>query len=274
MNSSHQSTLDAIESIERRPPLKIKFVGNEISPSRVTIKELTELLKNLNKGLMEIAEANAQEGAPTLSGLCLERLEGGSLCAVIDDPTVPGLVNSLAVWTAERLRNSQSTISATNDTFTNALLEFNYRHGCRTQIFRKDSDTDYLLEFTGAAELPKSELIEETTTWFGVLERVGGAEPKAILRLDSGERIGCTLPGDLGFAQRLAKYLYLEVGISGRAVYNQATGEIVKLFAEELTYTQTKETVAFAELEKAMGRYWADVDVMALVREERGDYGE
>jgi hypothetical protein len=74
-------------------------------------------------------------------------------------------------------------------------------------------------------------------------------------------------------AQDLAHYLYKEVGLSGRAVRDLRTGELIEFFVEDLTYVDTPVTESFLRLEQRIGRYWSDVDVMAVIREERGEYG-
>ncbi len=75
--------------------MKIKFVGDEISPSRVPIKELVELLRDLDRGLLEISEEEAEDEGVEICHLALERLEGGSLTLTISDPTSPGLLEDL-----------------------------------------------------------------------------------------------------------------------------------------------------------------------------------
>ena len=229
-------------------------------------------MRDLDRGLLEISEEEADDEAAELGNLALERLEGGSLTLTISDPTSPGLLEDLAGKVANRLSNFQPRISASNPRVINTLLGFNHRHHCRTQIFRRSADVEPLVEFAEAAPPSTADLIEETTSFFGVLERVGGSEPRAWLRLDDGDRVICRLPADRVLAQHLAQHLYREVGLSGRAVRDTRNGELVELFVEELTYVETPVTESFQQLERVMGRYWSDVDVMSVVREERGEY--
>ena len=231
------------------------------------------MLRDLDRGLVEISEEDAEDEATELAHLALERLEGGSLTLTLSDPTSPGLLEDLAEKVAHRLSNFRQRISENNPRVINTLLGFNHRHRCRTQIFRRYADAEPLVEFAEAAPPSTADLVEETTSFFGVLERVGGAEPRAWLRVDNGERIICRLPADRVFAQELAHHLYTEIGLSGRAVRDTRSGELVELFVEELTYVDTPITKSFQQLERVMGSYWSDVDVMAMVREERGEYG-
>jgi hypothetical protein len=253
--------------------LKIKFVGDEISPSQVPIKELIELLRDLERGLVEISGMEAQEEGEELSRLSLERLEGGSLVLSLADPGAPGMLEYLALAIARLLREFRGHPGASQPRLITALLSFNHRHRCRAQIFRGYSDHEPLIEFAESAPPSTADLIEETTAFFGVLERVGGAEPRAWLRLDSGDRIICRLPHDRLLAQELALHLYKEVGLTGRAVRDSRTGELIQLFVEELTYHATPITESFEKLEKVAGRYWSDIDVMSVIREERAEYG-
>ena len=229
-------------------------------------------MRDLDRGLLEISEEEAENEGAELSHLALERLEGGSLTLTISDPTSPGLLEDLAGKVAHRLINFRPR-SASNPRVIDTLLGFNHRHRCSTQIFRRYADVEPLVEFTEAAPPSTADLIEETTSFFGVLERVGGAEPRAWLRLDHGDRVICRLPADRVLAQHLAQHLYREVGLSGRAIRDTRNGELVELFVEELTYVETPVTESFQRLERALGPYWSDVDVMSVIREERGEYG-
>lgn len=95
-----------------------------------------------------------------------------------------------------------------------------------------------------------------------------------MVALDNGDRVICRLPLDRILAQELAHHLYKEVGLSGRAIRDLRSEELVELFVEELTYTQTPVTESFRQLERGLGRYWSDVDVMSVIREECGEYGD
>lgn len=215
----------------------------------------------------------AQDDAAELSHLSLERLEGGSLSLGIGDPSSPGLMEDLAGNVSRHLTSYRPRISASNPRIVNTLLSFNHRHRCRAQIFRRYADVTPLVEFSEAAPPSTADLVEETTSFFGVLERVGGAEPRAWIRPESGDRIICRLPNDRQLAKELAPHLYKEVGLSGRAIRDLRNGELVELFVEELTYVDTPVTESFGTLERAIGRYWSNVDVMSVIREERGEYG-
>lgn len=189
------------------------------------------------------------------------------------DPTSPGLMEDLAGNVARYLTNFRPRISASNPRIVNTLLRFNHRHRCRAQIFRRYDDPEPLVDFAEAAPPTTADLVEETTSFFGVLERVGGAEPRAWIRPDSGDRIICRLPEDRILAKELAQHLYKEVGLSGRAIRDLRDDELVELFVEELTFVETSVTESFERLRGVMGRYWSDVDVMSVIREERGEYG-
>lgn len=231
------------------------------------------MLRDLDRGLVEISELDTDGETESLTRLSLELLEGGSLTLAISDPASPGLLEDLAVRVSHYLSNFRARISATNPRLVNALLGFNHRHQCRTQIFRRYSDPEPLVEFAEAALPSTADLIEETTTFFGILERVGGTEPRAWIRDDAGDRIICRLPLDRSLARELAHYLYKEVGLSGRAIRDLRNGELVELFVEELTYVDSPLSESLQKLESAIGRYWSDVDVMSVIREERGEYG-
>lgn len=239
----------------------------------VPIKELVEFLRDLERGLLEISESEADDENGSPARLSLERLEGGSLTLAINDSASPGLIEDLAVRVAHRLASFRAHVNASRSRLVDTLLGFNHRHQCRAQIFRRYADAEPLVEFAEAALPSAADLIEETTTFFGVLERVGGIEPRAWIRDDAGDRIICRLPGDRGLARELAHHLYKEVGLSGRAIRDTRNGELVELFVEELTYVDTPLTQSFKELETAIGRYWSDVDVLSVIREERSEYG-
>lgn len=115
-----------------------------------------------------------------------------------------------------------------------------------------------------------SPLVTGETDIYGQLERVGGATPRAVLRLSNDE----TLRFDVSevVARELAPFLYQWVRLSGEATWNpRDNGFETFRLARILPYKPTPITEALEGVAE-IGRYWDGVDVEAEVARIR--YGD
>lgn len=108
------------------------------------------------------------------------------------------------------------------------------------------------------------------TDLYGKVEKVGGLEPRVVLRLADGHSVNCE--ADIPTAVQLAQALYKWVGVSGKATWDTTDAQAMTAFRIEriLPYQDVPPTEAIARLAKLIGPYWSDVeDVEAEVRKLR-----
>lgn len=106
----------------------------------------------------------------------------------------------------------------------------------------------------GVNELVDSPKISSETVLYGELMRVGGREPKAVLRVGKHSLI---MEVNRKFARELAPKLYQPVGLKGVATWDMETWEIVHFEPKELLeYEPVPCSQAFEELAQASPRAW------------------
>jgi hypothetical protein len=211
------------------------------------------------------------EGVEIPSGdkVSLVSIEGGSekLVLTMDPPYLAATVavtravsrGGVEDLPAETLRELRSlSCSVANHGWA---LEFEADERVGIEAARLEPET------IPAARLPPR--LQGTTTVHARCLRVGGVEPKAELRLStSGALLYASLSEE--DAKALARRLYEEVVLEGRATWDAETWEIEDFRILGVSPYQTTDPVlAFKELaESARGR-WDDVDAVEYVRKLR-----
>lgn len=150
------------------------------------------------------------------------------------------------------------------------MAKFSKKKGC-VIAFRPDLDQEptAFIEPDIDLGLQKMPTYSGETVIFGKLERIGGATPKARLRISPHETVSCSISFDL--AKTLASKLYEHVGLSGKATWNSETRSIISFNVQSITnYEGGPIKGAFQELADAAGDAWSDVqDVTAYIRSLR-----
>lgn len=111
------------------------------------------------------------------------------------------------------------------------------------------------------------------TQIYGVLERVGGADPRFTLRVSEHEAIHGGLSEELAIA--LAPRLYSWVGMTGIAEWNPLTGDVEAFKATgALSYSGTPFRKAMDLLRQSVAEYLEDddeVEAAILYKIRRGE---
>jgi hypothetical protein len=120
---------------------------------------------------------------------------------------------------------------------------------------------------------PPIKYVEGTTTIYGRCIRVGGIEPKAEIRLYQGEALYIKLSEMM--AKELAKSLYEEVCIEGRAKWNTEDWTLKEFEGVRVTkFKATDLVTAFKNLATASKGKWDGVDAMEYVKALRSEREE
>lgn len=104
----------------------------------------------------------------------------------------------------------------------------------------------------------KVPVVTGETDIYGIVNRIGGVEPKIRLALDEGYLLSCTTTHEL--ARQLGSRLYYRVGLRGTATWNTVDWSIQGFKVTEiLSFEEIPLTDAVSELAKASGpTAWAD----------------
>jgi len=112
---------------------------------------------------------------------------------------------------------------------------------------------------------PQALHIEGTTTIYGRCIRVGGIKPKSEIRLYQGDVLYIIVSEQM--AKELARSLYEEVCIEGRAKWNTEDWNIEEFEGKRITkFRATDAVTAFKKLTDAAKDKWDGVDAIEYVR--------
>jgi hypothetical protein len=254
---------------------QIRFTGGDVHPSTVPAHELADLLNAAEQAVTSLAAQNFPDLDPSSVLVGLVGIRDASLGLEFTsnrpDVVAPAF-HRLAMGVKTR---SCEGFPSRGIAGLEVIASFTARRKCRAE-FRKGGETIgeplAVMDETFAEGLPERPKIQGETVIYGKVERVGGVEPKVVLRLSSRESISCHLSEVL--ARQVGGRLYEEVGLKGDATWDAGDYSLLYFHAKEVTpYQSAGLARAFSELAGVAASHFSDVkDVEAFVREAR--YGE
>ena len=255
-----------------RHTVEVVISGAEVSPERVALLDLVDVLARIDKLISSYTVA-AKGELPAGSVLSLIDIESGSenLVFSVAESLLPAWVE------ISRAVEEKSLAGLPNETHKElwSLSQSLERRGWGLEI-RKDTKLGISRALIGVATdlAPPDEpvLIRGTTSLHGRCLRVGGAtRHKAEIRLATNNKIlNAELSEDT--AKELATRLYEEVVLEGQATWNAKTWEIVDFLVSAVTHYRAREpTNAFDELAKAAEGRWEGVDATEFIDGLRSD---
>ena len=97
------------------------------------------------------------------------------------------------------------------------------------------------------------------TIIYGEIQRVGGTEPKIVLRLTSGDLFSLDVSRDV--AKNLSPRLYSQVGLRGTATWSYSDNKLLQFEVESLTeYEESSIADSFNQLRGVIGKYWDEIE--------------
>ena len=254
------------------PAFEISLSGEGIYPESIRASELADILKSVEKAITSVAHLkdpslNLEE---FIVGLVQIEKSTVSLAFASSQPSV---AKSSFEEVSEAVSEGK-VYKLPNEAIeeVDKMSKFSKKKGC-VIAFRPDLDKEptAFIEPDIDIGLQKIPIYSGDTVIFGKLERIGGATPKARLRISEHEAVSCSISLDL--AKTLASKLYEHVGLSGKATWNSETWSLVSFNVQSITqYEGGSIKEAFQELADAAGDAWADVpNVTAYIRSLRED---
>lgn len=240
----------------------LKIEGDGVSPQSIAISDLFAIISGVEQAILETA------GRPTGGVVSLVGISTGSSClALAIDEGLKASARKVDIAIARR--RFEKLPKAAHE----ALAETSKKLAAKGWTFRIPEDRSAgLREAVISPDLqifvPEVIRIRGRTTVYGKLIRVGGDDPKAILRID--ERIVNVAISEEQ-ARQLAHSLYETVGIEGDAEWDKETSQVVQLKATRvLSYRQRRPADVFRELSEIAKGAFDGVDAVKFVRQQRG----
>jgi hypothetical protein len=251
--------------------VEIIFSRKGLRPGLIRFKDLAEVLTAIENAVASLMVKGDSSLTQDGVGLCLVGVKEGSAVFRLE-----GMAPSLIHPAFEAFTHAIATEGAApTQQVTSSVQKIQIlcaKYNCSAE-FRNRSGSKWPDAVIRAAreiplEVEQHSRIHGETIIYGVLESVGGVEPKAWLRTRS-ERLGFEVTRDE--ARALGARLYSAVGIRGIAAWSAATGEIESFKFIELTaYEETSLKKAFSELAEEFGHFFDAIeDVDAFVLKQR-----
>lgn len=245
--------------------LVICIEGDDVAPGTVAVGELVALVHDLDEAVRETAVVD-HLGLERGQTLHLESVHSGSAVYTFSVHTAAmaaaaGLVRAIAEERYLALERA-----------AHEAVERVWRRANRNQWsgvgFESRDGIDIVSGFLSAGEavppLSTRPVLTGETSVYGWLERLGGAEPRAVLKFPSGRRLSVRASRNL--LRELAARLYTNVGLTGCAQWSAETMRLETFTATALAgYSGTGGYEALSALARLDGDRWRGVDALEYV---------
>jgi hypothetical protein len=252
----------------RKPEVEIRMIGPDVAPETVRASDLADFLIHFERAVLAAAntpdEPALEEALVSLVGVD----EGSNRLRLA--------LASLVVGAAANLTNAIASGDYAGVPFAAQEALFD--------ISRKMTRKGWAIQFTPNSKLgivpaaispehpvpdPASQKVTGTTTIYGRCVRVGGAEPKVVIRpFNSADLLAISVTEAL--AKQLAKRLYEEVGLEGQAEWRSGDLKLTGFRAVRMIdYQPTGPVQAFRELAEAAHGRWDGINPVEYVNDLR-----
>lgn len=236
--------------------MEIKFEGGGVTPEIVRLSELTRLLKLFEDYVVRQLRNTDPEVKKDEIYIALNSIHHASAgYGIFSSRPEPTLAVFYQLGNAVQANNYVGLVPESRE-LAKAIVSFTRRHNCTAYLM---AGRDYTVPVTPDTKVGGVQTLRGETQIYGVLERVGGADPRFTLRVSEHEALHGSLSEELAIA--LAPRLYSWVGITGIAEWNLLTGDIESFKATGmLSYKGTPFRKAMELLRGAVGEYLEDND--------------
>jgi len=250
--------------------MEIRLVGENISPDNITASELAEVLVNLEKAIVEIAQSKGdKEVEASISLVSIE-----NKCAKLGlYPHSTYAAEAFYDFTLAVKDGNYADLPRSSIDPIRNLVKFSQKKGCEIELRNQPDSEKPDAKITPATEIVIPDLyVASNTVIYGIVERVGGAtRPRVSIKVSGEKLIHCDVSKDM--AKELGKRLYSWVGLLGKARWDIEDHSIVSFEILDITeYEDTSASEAMSGLAELCGRYYEDItDVEEYVSQIRGE---
>jgi hypothetical protein len=238
---------------------KIRFKGADMTPARVRLGELSDLLSSLEAAIAALSGA-----APEQVGFSLVDVQSRSASYALASSGNEATI-AMRLWSAAIKGSDLSTLPAPAQEASRKILAFVKRHNCTGEL-TESGKRAVLAKVTPQTVLedPNAAAIEGATTIYGVALRIGGTTPRLSLRISDGRPVTVDL-ASRSLAREIAKRLYTFVGVAGVARWDLTTNAMVAFTAQELLPYEGAPIEALDDAARLVG---ADLSKLVDVEDE------
>ncbi len=251
--------------------MEIKFSGENILPETIRARDLADILANVEESLTAIIlKENADINIDDLVIGLVNIEEGSAKLRFKSSMQIIALLAFTMLSTAISTGDfTKVPITAINS--VKSISDFTKKRNCVAE-FRTQIDSEKpLASLTPTSEIniPAIYQLSGETVIYGRIIRVGGATPKAVIRLNDKQTVYCEVKESL--AKEIAHKLYSWVGLSGTAKWTTEDYSLDSFRIEKITeYEDIPITKSISELSSIAGKHLKDkIDVIKTISELR-----
>lgn len=251
--------------------ITIRLKGKSAHPDQVRARELGILLQELDNTIWGVVESEP--------GKTYNRKEVFiSLVNIVDNCVTlrfqaNHIYSSVITGAYKRITKAIETkdytgIPRTSREGIREIYNFTARNHCTAEFLNGSSKPLAKLDPRVELVIPTDNGAKGSTTIYAEIQRVGGVDPKIVLKLSDGPTLHCDIAKDL--AKELSKRLYETVALQGEAQWDidwNITAFKVTGYIDGFAEAPISES--FGELKGLIGKYWDDVDPDAEIDDIR-----
>jgi hypothetical protein len=252
--------------------MQITFSGKDITPETIRAHDLADIIISVEDSLTSIIRKSNPSADPEHLVIGLVNIETGSTKLKFSSQ-IPGLaVSAFIALTTSIGANDYTSLPPSSVRAIQKISDFAKKRNCEA-VFVVPSDTTHSAKITPETviNMPEDAFVNGETTVYGMIERVGGASPKVVIRTGANKSISCVVSEDL--AKELATRLYSWMGLRGTATWCTEDYTMEEFKIEDITtYEDQSFKQNMNELSALIGKYWQDEkDVVGTVSNIRGN---
>ncbi len=260
-----------MNTIKENNAIGIKITGKGIYPNTIKLKELSELLGNIETLLYNVIVNENPKIKTDEIVIGLENIEEGSLKLHLSSTFKQLTLLALNIISESVSKNNYDKLPKDSLTALKNISYFSQRRKCNIE-FR----TDMKSKLPSAMITPDSSIktLEPTiitgeTTIFGKIEKIGGVTPAVTLRLADNSKISSKLSKEQ--AVELSSKLYSWVSLYGKAYWDIKDNSVQAFDIIRIeNYDHKPIDSAVKNLSDKYGHYFDDIpDVIKYVEDIR-----
>ncbi len=265
--------------MQQDDPIEIRLVGENLSPYTVSARDAGRLIAAMEQILTALVRHGKHGQTFPEEGIVLglAAIEQGSYILRFTTPYPEQVMPAYrqlgaAIHNAEFTALPSKSIEGLREVRAVAR-----KYHANAEFWQGNRQRHRLATVTPntAISKPRAPRIEEQTTLYGTVLRVGGDHPpRAQIRFLSGQEVHCrvTERDNLRVARMLGQRLYETVGLFGQVRWDGESGEIVDFRIDDVTnYRADLSEDVLAKMRQRFGKYYQALDdIDRFVAEMRG----
>ena len=251
--------------------IEFKIQGQDIRPNNLRLKDLGDFLAYVEDAIAPLVIKSNPKLSREEIIIGLVGIRPGSIDLDFS-PQLPEFVLPAVYQVAEAISSGNfENLPPHSVESIRKITSFCRKQRCSIEVIAKNGSDETLATITPELAIRPSSYIVGQTVIYGYVLRVGGAEPKVLLRLTGNNLLSCD--GLFDTVKKLAPRLYTWVGLEGTAKWNPKNFSIEEFKIERiLDYEEGKVYEAVNEISNLIEPFYRDVpDPDRYIADLRGD---